>query len=122
MEKMRASACVHLQTSTANRVALLIEDYPHLVTNTDTLMNQLSHLIALHGHEKIKAWRTLAEAEQIGRLVEELLREHYDPAYLRSIEKNFSGYARARQLVLEDIAAVAFNRAARQLIDDEATN
>ena len=122
MEKMRASECVHLQTSTANRVALLIEDYPHLVTNTDMLMNQLSHLIALHGHEKIKTWRTLAEAEQIGRLVEELLREHYDPAYLRSIEKNFSAYARARQLVLEDIAAVAFNRAARQLLDDQATN
>ncbi len=94
-----------------------MEDYPHLVMNTDTLMNQLSHLIALHGHEKIKAWRTMAEAGQIARLVAELLREHYDPAYLRSIEKNFSGYARAQALVLEDISSAAFSRAARQLHD-----
>lgn len=122
MEKMRASACIHLQTSTTHRVALLIEDYPHLVMNTDTLMNQLSHLIALHGHEKIRAWRTLAEAEQIAQLVEELLREHYDPAYLRSIEKNFSGYARAQALVLGDISSAAFYKAARHLLDDEVTD
>ena len=120
MEKMRASACIHLQTGTTHRVALLIEDYPHLVNNTDILMNQLSHLVVLHGHEKIRTWRTLAEAGQIDRLVGELLREHYDPAYLRSIEKNFSGYARARVLMLDSISAAAFDGAARQLLDDGA--
>lgn len=120
MEKMRASACIHLQTSTAHRVALLMEDYPHLVMNTDTLMNQLSHLVALHGHEKIREWRTLAEVEQMDRLVEELLKEHYDPAYLRSITKNFSAYGQAQALVLEEISEAAFRRAARQLLNDES--
>jgi tRNA 2-selenouridine synthase len=120
MEKIRASACIHLQTSTANRVALLIEDYPHLVTDTEMLMSQLEHLFPLHGHEKIREWRTLAEAAQIERLVEELLRAHYDPAYLRSIEKNFSGYTRAKVLVLHDISTAAFDGAARQLLDDES--
>ena len=119
MEKMRASECIHLQTSTANRVALLIEDYPHLVTNAEMLMGQLEHLLALHGHEKIRAWRTLAEAGQMAQLVEELLRVHYDPAYLRSIEKNFGAYARAQSLVLESISSAAFDSATRQLLDGE---
>ena len=116
---MRASECVHLQTSTVDRVALLVEDYPHLVTDTELLMSQLEHLLALHGHEKIRAWRTLAESAQMAQLVEELLRAHYDPAYLRSIEKNFGAYARARSLVLGDISSAAFVSAARQLLDEE---
>ena len=119
MEKMRASECIHLQTSTGDRVALLIEDYPHLVTDTEMLMGQLEHLLALHGHEKIRAWRALAEAAQMAQLVEELLSAHYDPAYLRSIEKNFGAYARARSLVLRDISSAAFISAARQLLDEE---
>jgi tRNA 2-selenouridine synthase len=119
MEKMRASDCIHLQTSTAHRVALLTEDYPHLVINTDTLMNQLSHLLTLHGHETIRAWRTMADNGQITRLVEALLTGHYDPAYLRSIGKNFSGYAQAQALALKDISAAAFSGVARQLLDEE---
>ena len=120
MDKMRASDCIHLQTSTTHRVALLMEDYPHLVMNTDTLMNQLSHLLTLHGHGTMCAWRTMADNGQITRLVEALLTGHYDPAYLRSIGKNFSGYVQAQALVLEDISAAAFSGVARQLLDAEA--
>lgn len=122
MEKIRASDCIHLQTSTAHRVALLMEDYPHLVVNTDTLMNQLSHLLALHGHETIRHWQAMADKRQIAQLVEALLTGHYDPAYLRSIGKNFSGYAQAPALVLEDISAAAFSSAACQLLEDAMAN
>jgi tRNA 2-selenouridine synthase len=119
MNKMRASACVHLQTSIADRVALLIEDYPHLVADSTLLGSQLDHLVALHGHEKIRAWRDMADIGQITRLVEELLTRHYDPAYLRSIERNFKGYAQARSLKLEDISSSAFSKAAQALLDEE---
>ena len=119
MDKMRASACVHLQTNINDRVALLIEDYPHLVADSTLLGGQLDHLVALHGHAKIRAWRDLAETRQIPRLVEELLTQHYDPAYLRSIERNFSSYARARSLKLNAISGEAFAKAAQALLDDE---
>jgi tRNA 2-selenouridine synthase len=36
-------------------------------------------------------------------LVEELLAEHYDPAYLRSIDRNFVRYEQAQELKLEAI-------------------
>jgi tRNA 2-selenouridine synthase len=122
MEKMRASACVHLQTHTADRVALLIEDYPHLAADSTLLGGQLDHLVALHGHSKIKMWRDMARTGEISRLVEELLSQHYDPAYLRSIERNFSRYAQARSLQLADISVGAFSKAARALLADETAS
>ncbi len=122
MEKMRASFCVHLQTTITDRVALLIEDYPHLVADRTLLGGQLDHLVALHGHTKIRAWRDMAQTGEISRLVEELLTQHYDPAYLRSIERNFTGYAQARSLTLEDISGRAFSKATQALLADEMAN
>ena len=119
MDKVRASDCVHLQTSIADRVALLIEDYPHLVTDSTLLGGQLDHLVALHGHAKIRTWRDMAQTGEISRLVEELLTQHYDPAYLRSIERNFRGYSQARLLTLEDISSGAFAKATQELLSDE---
>jgi tRNA 2-selenouridine synthase len=122
MDKVRASDCVHLQTSIADRVALLIEDYPHLVADSTLLGSQLDHLVALHGHAKISTWRNMAQTGEISRLVEELLTQHYDPAYLRSIERNFRGYAQARSLTLEDISGGAFVKATQELLVDELAN
>jgi len=122
MEKMRASYCVHLQTSIADRVALLIEDYPHLVVDSTRLGDQLDHLVALHGHATIRAWRDMAQTGEISRLVEALLTQHYDPAYLRSIQRNFGGYARARSLTLEAISEGGFSKAALALLADVSPN
>jgi tRNA 2-selenouridine synthase len=122
MDKVRASDCVHLQASIADRVALLIEDYPHLVADSTLLGDQLDHLVALHGHAKIRTWRDMAQTGEISRLVEALLTQHYDPAYLRSIERNFRGYSQARLLTLEDISGGAFIKATQELLADEMAN
>lgn len=119
MEKMRASPCVRLQTSTADRVRLLVEDYPHLVSDSELLGRQLAHLIPLHGHEKINRWLSLAESGNTAALVEALLVEHYDPAYLRSIDRNFTDYRTARLLELPGIAVEDFTSAAKALIAAE---
>lgn len=119
MACMRVSPCVRLQTSATDRVRLLIEDYPHLVDDTGLLVQQLSHLAPLHGHEKIGVWRALAESGHTAALVEALLVEHYDPAYLRSIERNFVGYRDARGLEMAGIAPQDFDAAADALIADE---
>jgi tRNA 2-selenouridine synthase len=61
----------------------------------------------------------MAQTGKISRLVEELLTQHYDPAYLRSIERNFSGYSQARSLTLEDISDGAFVKATQALLVNE---
>jgi tRNA 2-selenouridine synthase len=116
IQKMRTSPCVRMQVSMADRVRLLIEDYPHLVEDNALLGQQLSHLIPLHGHEKISRWNSLAQAGDTAALVEALLVEHYDPAYLRSIERNFVGYRDARVLELTGIGDSDFSAAAQSLI------
>jgi tRNA 2-selenouridine synthase len=116
MEKMRASPCIALELSSESRVQLLMEDYAHFVQQPQLLSLQLDHLIALHGREKIKRWHGLAEAGDLTNLVHELLAEHYDPAYLRSIQRNFLQLSSAQSLTLANISTNAFLQATNALL------
>ncbi|MEX5745879.1 tRNA 2-selenouridine(34) synthase MnmH [Massilia sp. X63] len=115
MTRMRASPCIALSLSRENRVRLLMEDYEHFCKNPDALTAQLDHLVQLHGHEKIKAWHDMANSGAMPELVAQLLQEHYDPAYLRSIDRNFAQFPKAASLALQDISEADFVAAARQL-------
>ena len=116
MEKMRASPCIALELSSESRVQLLMEDYAHFVQQPHLLSLQLDHLITLHGREKIKRWHALAESGDLTNLVHELLAEHYDPAYLRSIQRNFLQLSSAQSLTLANISTNAFLQAANALL------
>jgi tRNA 2-selenouridine synthase len=61
----------------------------------------------------------LAETGEFAELVETLLVEHYDPAYLRSIERNFSGYVNAHLVAMSGIEEADFSAAAQILLADE---
>jgi tRNA 2-selenouridine synthase len=52
-------------------------------------------------------------------VVNALLVEHYDPAYLRSIEKNFAGYLDSRVITMTGIEEADFLNAAQTLIAHE---
>lgn len=116
MERMRGSDCIAMTLSRADRVRLLMEDYQHYASNAEALNEQLSYLTPLHGHERIKRWQAMASAGDMTALVEELLQEHYDPAYLRSIDRNFVRYEQAGELRLDAIDSASFATGAQQLI------
>jgi tRNA 2-selenouridine synthase len=115
MDTMRASDCISLTLSRANRVRLLMEDYEHFLASPASLNEQLQHLTTLHGREKIARWHAMSNAGEMAPLVEELLADHYDPAYLRSIDRNFIKFDQATPLELDDIDRAAFSAAALQL-------
>jgi tRNA 2-selenouridine synthase len=115
MERMRASPCISVSLSRENRVRLLMEDYEHFCKDPNALTSQLAHLVQLHGNEKIKAWHDMANSGAMAELVDQLLVEHYDPAYLRSIDRNFVQFPKAEVLELGDIAEGDFEAAARRL-------
>lgn len=116
MDTMRASDCIALTLSRANRVRLLMEDYQHFLVSPASLNEQLEHLAALHGRETINRWQSMSDFGHMAPLVEELLERHYDPAYLRSIDRNFVKYSQAAPLELDDIDTASFDAAARHLI------
>ena len=115
MDKMRASDCISLTLSLANRVRLLMEDYEHFLVSPEMLNAQLDHLTPLHGRDKIARWHAMSHGGAMPQLVEELLVQHYDPAYLRSIDRNFLKFGAAALLELDDISPEAFADAAHKL-------
>lgn len=115
MERMRSAPCISLKLSQHDRVRLLMQDYAHFVAAPPLLNARLDCLLALYGHEKIGRWHAMALSGQMEALVSELLINHYDPAYLRSIGRNFTQFAQAQVLELEDISPHAFEAAARRL-------
>jgi tRNA 2-selenouridine synthase len=115
MERMRASPCIAVKLSRPNRVRLLMEDYEHFCADPSALNAQLDHLVQLHGREQIDAWQAMANGGEMTELVDQLLVRHYDPAYLRSIDRNFVRYPQAEALELDDIGQDDFLSAARRL-------
>jgi tRNA 2-selenouridine synthase len=118
MDRMRASPCIAMQVARADRVKLLIEDYQHFACNAPALNAQLEFLTPLHGKEKIGRWQEMSNSGQMPALVDELLVDHYDPAYQRSIHRNFVQYEQAAIVELADISPESFLAAARQLHRD----
>ncbi|HEV7814115.1 MAG TPA: tRNA 2-selenouridine(34) synthase MnmH [Janthinobacterium sp.] len=112
---MRAAPCVALTLSRPNRVRLLMDDYQHFTRDPAILNTQLDCLLSLYGREKIGRWHALANEGRMAELVEELLVDHYDPAYHKSIGRNFIHYGEAEVLELEDISPEAMQAAAREL-------
>jgi tRNA 2-selenouridine synthase len=106
---------VSLSLSRPNRVRLLMEDYQHFTDSPATLNTQLDCLVKLHGRQKIDAWQAMANGGQMPTLVDELLVEHYDPAYLRSIDRNFLQFGQAQVVELADIGVDDFMAAAKAL-------
>ncbi len=115
MDKMRASPCISLNLSRPNRVRLLMEDYEHFTNDPAHLNTQLDCLVQLHGRAKIDAWHAMANCGNMPELVDALLVDHYDPAYLRSIDRNFIQFNQAQQLEMDDITPAHFLAAARSL-------
>lgn len=113
---MRAARCIDLQLAQEHRVQLLMQDYDYFIDDPVSLNSQLEHLIYLHGRAKVSEWQSLAANRQTPILVNDLLQRHYDPAYTRSIARNFSQFAHATPIRLPNITPTAFAEAARQIV------
>ena len=116
MDCIRVAECVNLQTPTSLRVALLMHEYAFFVQQPEELMKRLHYLTALHGKEKIRHWQDMVNQRQMMELVRELLESHYDPAYLRSISRNFPQLDKVPATHLTGITELDFLNLARQLM------
>jgi tRNA 2-selenouridine synthase len=115
IDHMRAGSCLVVNLPLHERVRLLRQEYAHFEQDVAALGMQLDCLSALHGHERITQWKALARAGRWDEMVERLLVEHYDPAYLRSIQRNFRQVGAAVQVSLPSADVGDFERVAQSL-------
>jgi tRNA 2-selenouridine synthase len=113
MSRMRASACILLETSLETRVDLLLDEYRHFLEDRKSLDAQLDCLVALHGREKIAQWKAISNWREF---VARLLVEHYDPAYRRSSMRNFNKLPEARAVRIASPDDACFTSAADSLL------
>jgi tRNA 2-selenouridine synthase len=118
IERMRAARCLRLEASTATRVALLLDDYRHFVADPGALAGKLELLRGLHGRERIDQWREHLAAGRWEPLVGDLLENHYDPAYRRSLSRNYRDAPSAAPVEVRDISAAGFAALARAIVRD----
>ena len=116
MTAMRGSPCLRVEMSTPLRVELLKEEYAHFIHDTQSLGTQIDCLIALHGRERIDEWKDLTARGAWNEFVERLLVEHYDPAYLRGMGRNYSSFDTALPLELLDIGMAGMRASAQRAI------
>lgn len=115
-QRMRESACVRVDTALPLRVALLIEDYGHLVNDPELLCERLHGLRQLRGAATVARWQALARGADMQTLVQELLLQHYDPLYERSMQSHYPQLAGAPVCTLGDLSPAGLLQAAREAV------
>lgn len=116
LERLRGAACVEVRLPLAERVGFLMHDYAHFTTDVEAFCERLQALRELRGAAVVEAWQARARAGALPEVVEELLLQHYDPGYARSMERNYRGFAQAQALALPDAQPATLAAAARQLV------
>lgn len=108
--------CFEVITPQPLRVELLHEEYAHLIADHELLFFKLDCLAALHSKEQILQWKALAKNGQWHEFVASMLNGHYDPAYDRSMFKNYLNIKAAAAIHITDISLRGFSEQALRLV------
>ena len=88
-KKMQESHCLYMSVALEERVRFLCEDYYFFIEDPESLIDRLSHLGELHSKSKLEEWNRLARAGEFTELVTQLLVQHYDPCYHKSLRRHY---------------------------------
>lgn len=116
IDAMWQSACVVIEAPIPVRVALLMDEYVHFLSDAKLLNAQLDCLRALHGGDVINQWQNMAHDGQWGQLTEALLVRHYDPAYTRAIVNHYPRLPQAAHFQLNAHTADAIEKLAAEIL------
>ena len=120
LETMHGARLFSLNAPMAERVALWREDYGHFERDLDSMMSRLRFLRPLIGGEEFGRWESLAAKRRAPELFQRLMEAHYDPAYARSIGKNYPLIDKASQVELNRLDRESLLETARQLHNQPA--
>jgi tRNA 2-selenouridine synthase len=116
LERLRAAPCLVVEMPLEARVQLLMEDYAHFVADAEGLCARLATLREVRGAVVVDRWKALARAGATCEVVRDLLAEHYDPIYTRSMKRHFERLEQAPELALADGSPAVLAQAVRELL------
>jgi len=112
----QASHCLRVEMSDSARVQLLLQEYGFFAQDAERFCALLDALVEMQGKERIQRWQQMARAGAWAEVFDQLMREHYDPLYERSMKRNFAGLDTAAVVQLADGEPTELARAARELL------
>lgn len=118
MERMRASPCLAINATRRARVEFLLGDYAYLGDDPVSLKRKIDALRALQSNETISTWKALADAGDLRTLFGDLIDRHYDPLYLRSQNRNFSGFPAATVFETDDLSVDSLQLLASRILTE----
>lgn len=113
---MRRGRTFQVETVMAQRVTLWREDYRHFEQDPLGMLARLAHLIPLVGGTEFAAWEALTRQREMPALFERLMRRHYDPAYRRSILRNYPAIDASPSVTLQDVSPAGLAAVAASLL------
>ena len=117
LDQMRGHGrCVVVQMPDDARVALLLEEYADYLRDPDRFCSDLDGLTELQGKARVERWQAMARAGDWPSVYRELMLQHYDPLYTRSIRRNFD-VSQALDIDVPDGGDAAMTGAAARLIE-----
>jgi tRNA 2-selenouridine synthase len=117
---IRSGQSIWLEAPMEQRVKLLLEEYAHFLSSPEALLVQIAHLSPLRGHETIKRWTDLIRQGQWAEFVQDMLENHYDPAYQKSLGKNYIERKDSLKFPLPGISPDHFERLAAAILEKNA--
>jgi tRNA 2-selenouridine synthase len=108
--------CVVVRMPDDARVQLLLQEYGHFANDAEGFCRLLDGLIELRGKDTVRRWQSQARQGLWASVFAELMTQHYDPLYERSMQRHFEGLQTAQTVVLLDARQDTVAAVARQLI------
>ena len=106
IKKMRASKCLWIQMTLEERIKFLLKEYSHFLKNPERFLNiilKFENYLDKDTFDRLVKMHKKRHWEEIVRM---LLREHYDPSYLKSINKNFTKIKEAHIFKSENFSEI----------------
>lgn len=120
MARIRIGCCISLELDDALRVAFLLRDYAALAADLPLLHTRLDALRELRGAQAVDHWKALTSQGDLATFTAEILQQHYDPSYNKSMARNFSRFDAASTVRLNGIDDSDFTRAAQDVLRVDA--
>jgi tRNA 2-selenouridine synthase len=116
LETMRKGRTFQVNAEMGQRVLLWREDYRHFEEDPMDMLECLRFLRPLIGGEEFAVWEQLASERRMPELFERLMRNHYDPAYRRSVLRNYPDIDSSPEVFLDDLSPSGLLAVAHSLL------